>query len=570
MRVKEKTGKAKSLQRRVFRISLIGGLILGVAALLIGLGIYAVILADQYITKAFNLSKTTAVVIEEVIDMEDLAGNVMSIYHGLSEEDRSNPTDSTYLNRFASVKEREDYRKLIQILKETYETNDVESLYIVVYDQDTAAAVYIAVPEDDQDSIYTTGFWEKENSKEVEKFLNWNGEGKLYGFGYEEGTGWIASSGVPFRNPEGKVICYILTDVSLRGLLVGMRHFVIWYFVSLAVIITIYIIIVLRIMKKKMVRPINLVTDAAKQYAADKLAGTGAEDHFSNLGIDSGDEIENLAHTMADMEKDLGTYVEHLMQVTKEKERIGAELSVATKIQADMLPRVFPPFPDRTEFSLYATMTPAKEVGGDFYDFYFIDEDHLALVMADVSGKGVPAALFMVIAKTMIKGQALMGELSPAKILTRVNEHLCESNASDFFVTVWLAILNVKTGQGMAANAGHEHPALRRKDGLYELQIYRHSPAVAMMEGTKFREHEFSLNPGDSLLVYTDGVPEATNANTEMYGTDRMLEVLNENPEAAPEEVLAAVKQSVDLFVGEAPQFDDLTMLCLSYHGPSQ
>ena len=270
---------------------------------------------------------------------------------------------------------------------------------------------------------------------------------------------------------------------------------------------------------------------------------------------------------MAGMEKDLGEYVDHLMKVTKEKERIGAELSVATEIQAGMLPMIFPAFPDRSEFDLYASMTPAKEVGGDFYDFFFIDDDHLALVMADVSGKGVPAALFMVIAKTLIKDQALMGELSPGRILMQTNERLCESNTKELFVTVWLAILNVKTGEGMAANAGHEHPALRRAGEAYELQLYKHSPAVATMEGMRFREHEFVLHPGDSLFVYTDGVAEATNARDELYGTDRMIEALNEEPEASPEEVLVAVKSSVDRFVADAPQFDDLTMLCLRYNG---
>ena len=257
------------------------------------------------------------------------------------------------------------------------------------------------------------------------------------------------------------------------------------------------------------------------------------------------------------------------MQSEKEKERIGAELNVANQIQADMLPRIFPPFPERKDFDIYATMMPAKEVGGDFYDFFLIDDDHLGMVMADVSGKGVPAALFMVIAKTLIKNHAQLGEYSPAKVLMQTNEQLCEGNEAELFVTVWLAILEISTGKGLAANAGHEHPALRRADGTYELVKYRHSPAVATMEGMRFREHEFELKPGDSLFVYTDGVPEATNNQNELYGTDRMISALNEDPDAEPKAVLTAVKKSVDEFVGDAPQFDDLTMLCLKYYGPA-
>ncbi len=254
------------------------------------------------------------------------------------------------------------------------------------------------------------------------------------------------------------------------------------------------------------------------------------------------------------------------MQSEKDKQRIGAELNVATQIQADMLPRIFPAFPDRNEFDLFASMHPAKEVGGDFYDFFLVDDDHIALVMADVSGKGVPAALFMVIAKTLIKNQAQLGK-SPAEILKNVNEQLCEGNEAELFVTVWLAIIEISTGRGVAANAGHEHPTIRRADGLYELVEYRHSAAVATVEGIRFREHSFELHPGDRLFVYTDGVPEATDAHNVLFGNERMLAALNSDPEAAPEQLLRNVRAAIDAFVGDAPQFDDITMLSFSYFG---
>ena len=278
------------------------------------------------------------------------------------------------------------------------------------------------------------------------------------------------------------------------------------------------------------------------------------------------DEIGDLAVTFNDMAAALKQFITDLTAVTAEKERIGAELNVATQIQADMLPRIFPPFPDRNEFDLYATMTPAKEVGGDFYDFFLVDEDHLGLVMADVSGKGVPAALFMVIAKTLIKNRAQMGG-GPAEILRYVNEQLCEGNEAELFVTVWLAIVEISTGRGLAANAGHEHPVIRRADGSWELSIYRHSPAVATMEGIRFREHSFELHPGDALFVYTDGVAEATDASNELFGTDRMLAALNREPDAEPRRLLENVKEELDAFVGSAPQFDDITMLSMIYNG---
>lgn len=288
--------------------------------------------------------------------------------------------------------------------------------------------------------------------------------------------------------------------------------------------------------------------------------------------IKTNDELEKLSDSFRKMTESLNEYIENYARVTADKERISTELNVATQIQADMLPRIFPAFPGRKEFDIFATMTPAKEVGGDFYDFFLIDSDHLAVVMADVSGKGVPAALFMVIAKTLIKNRAQLinGEkenYSPADILSYVNEQLCEGNKADMFVTVWLCIVEISTGKCVAANAGHEYPAIKRADGEFELVKNRHSPAVAVMEGIKFRDIQFELNPGDSLYVYTDGVPEATDSENQLFGTDRMIAALNEFPDSSVSGLLDNVKEHIDAFVGDAPQFDDITMLCLKYFG---
>jgi sigma-B regulation protein RsbU (phosphoserine phosphatase) len=189
--------------------------------------------------------------------------------------------------------------------------------------------------------------------------------------------------------------------------------------------------------------------------------------------------------------------------------------------------------------------------------------------MADVSGKGVPAALFMMVSRLLLKSR-LQGDENPAEALMNVNDQLCEDNEAEFFVTVWVAIVQISTGEGVAANAGHEHPVLRRAGGSYELVVYRHAPALGLMEGIPYAEHSFKINPGDSLFVYTDGVPEATNADGEVFGNDRMLKALNQNPDAAPEEVLANVRAGVDAFVGDAEQFDDLTMLCFAYKGEGE
>ena len=281
----------------------------------------------------------------------------------------------------------------------------------------------------------------------------------------------------------------------------------------------------------------------------------------------TGDEIEVLAESFAKQSARTALYIEQIQRVTAEKERIGAELDMASRIQGSQLPNLFPPFPDRKEFSLYASMDPAKEVGGDFYDFFMIDEDHMGFVIADVSGKGVPAALLMMVSRVLIKSGLQNGK-SPAETLASVNNQLCESNDEEFFVTVWLAVLELSTGNGIAANAGHEHPVLRRAGGKYELQVYRHSLAVGVMKDVPFRQHGFHLNPGDSFFVYTDGVPEATDRNSELYGTGRMLEALNRDADAEPDQVLANLTADINRFVDGAEQFDDITMLGFRYRGP--
>ena len=251
----------------------------------------------------------------------------------------------------------------------------------------------------------------------------------------------------------------------------------------------------------------------------------------------------------------------------KEQVRIMKELQMARELQSSALPRTFPPFPERTEFDLYASMTPAKEVGGDFYDFFLIDDDHLGLVIADVSGKGIPAALFMMVSKTLIKNE-LMAGLDPATALTKVNLQLSERNSTCMFVTVWAAVLEISTGKGLACNAGHEDPGLRRSGEDYELLKYKHGVLIGFNDKAKYGNREFELHPGDALFVYTDGVPEATDGNGEMFGTERLLRALNSSADNNPGETLRRVRNAVDTFVGDAEQFDDMTMLTLEYRGP--
>ena len=314
------------------------------------------------------------------------------------------------------------------------------------------------------------------------------------------------------------------------------------------------------ILGKKIVKPLNRITKRIAELSEGDMEFK-MEDSYR-----TGDEIEVLAQSFADISHKTVQYVGEVQRVTAEKERIGTELHMANQIQASMLPHVFPPFPDRPELDIYASMDPAKEVGGDFYDFFMIDDDHLCLVMADVSGKSVPAALFMMISKVILQSCAMLGQ-SVSEILNRTNEALCSNNQVEMFVTVWLGILEISTGKMTAANAGHEYPAIKRADGDFEIFRDKHGFVVGGMPRMKYKEYELQLHPGDKLFVYTDGVPEATNAENELFGTDRMIEALNSDHSADCQQLLLNVRRAVDGFVKDAEQFDDLTMMCLEYKG---
>ncbi len=325
-------------------------------------------------------------------------------------------------------------------------------------------------------------------------------------------------------------------------------------FVAGFIIIVIGVYFISKVFADRVVQPLQILQKDVQMISKGNL------EHRAKIIQD--DEIGELANAFNNMSASLQEYIKNLSSVMAEKERIGAELNVATQIQADMLPSIFPAFPEREEFDIYATMQPAKEVGGDFYDFFLIDDDHLAVVIADVSGKGVPAALFMVIAKTLLKNRAQMGD-SPAKVLEVVNNQLCENNKAEMFVTVWFGVMQISTGKIVAANAGHEKPIIRKADGEFEIFKDKHGFVMGGMEGMKYKEYEFEIEKGGCLFVYTDGVPEATSSESELFGMERLVQVLNEEKDAPLPDILKSVKGSIDKFVKDAPQFDDITMLAL-------
>ena len=315
-------------------------------------------------------------------------------------------------------------------------------------------------------------------------------------------------------------------------------------------------------LSRRIVRPLEHMTNRVRSLGGKNLQFQMEEEYRT------GDEIEVLAESFSALSAKTLQYVDQVKRVTAEKERIGAELTMANAIQRSQLPRLFPPFPNRHEFNLFATMKPAKEVGGDFYDYFLIDEDHLGLVIADVSGKGIPAALFMMVAMDQIR-HAAMGEKSPEKALQLVNAQLCSRNAEEMFVTAWLGILELSTGRLETANAGHEYPAIKHADGSFTLLKGKHGLVLGAMDSVRYTKVGIDLEPGAKLFVYTDGLTEATSAENLLFGTERMTEALRRGENGSPEQIMETVADAVDRFVGSAPQFDDLTMLCVRYNGPA-
>ena len=466
-----------------------------------------------------------------------------------------------------------EYKEMYDLFNKLKKDGDITFLSLVVPDEDSVCfyidamveemgddpanqlpygsdILYVdaANPDDPADMEKYITIWERyRDNKGIDEPLVTDND---YGYNYTGVSVILDENGNAIAE-----IQYILDMSEVRAYLNSvLTRMILISFAIIGITIIAYIIFV----RKIVTNPIGKLTSFTQEITESGV--------FENkrIRIKTGDEIESLSQSFNFMLVELEDYIANLSQVTAEKERIGAELDIAKHIQASMLPCIFPAFPDRREIDIYATMEPAKEVGGDFYDFFMVDDTHLAVVMADVSGKGVPAALFMVIGKTLIKDHTTPGR-DLGKVFTEVNDLLCESNSEELFITAFEGVLDLETGEFVYVNAGHEMPFISKAGGDFEPYKIRAGFVLAGMEGMKYRAGSMMLEPGDKIFQYTDGVTEAKNINNELYGMDRLGEILNKVKLGTPHEILPAIKKDIDEFVGEAPQFDDITMLCLEY-----
>ena len=555
-----------SLRTKVIAAVLLMAVVVAGVAGLISYNVYSRSMEEHYERLTMNTARSAASMVDARA-VAALAERTVEIYRSFC-PDAHTPPDfdsfdeqdwADYYAAFDEIARSPAYQETFDILNTLKEDNGVLWMYVAYMDAQTGQGIYIIDADSTADACPpgTCGDIEPGNQALMEQGIY---EFPPYITNYEE-FGWLASAAAAITDEDGTVVANAFVDFSMNEVVADREDFLLRLTAVLAAVTLALILVLSLVFSRTVVRPINQLSRATGSFVSDKKEERGSS-AISLLDIRTGDEVETLACSIRQMEQEINTYISNLTQVTAERERIGAELDVARNIQTSMLPCIFPPFPQREEFSIFAAMDPAKEVGGDFYDFFLVDDDHLALVMADVSGKGVPAAMFMVIAKTLLKNAAQTGA-SPKAVLEKVNDQLCENNDAGMFVTVWLGILEISTGKLVCANAGHEFPAIRRADGQFQLFRDKHGFVLAGMEHSRYREYELTLCGGDTLFVYTDGVAEATDSRNQLYGTERMLDALNRGSGAGCEELIRSVRADIDAFVGEAPQFDDITMLAL-------
>ena len=453
----------------------------------------------------------------------------------------------------------EYYEKIRQLLNVIAENADLRYMYVVIPQENGLLYVWDAQPEHDARPLLDLWEYSSDYPRYAAEAAYNEGTEQFEAYRYKDMD--LATAISPLKDSEGNTVAIVAADLLITRIREGIIKILVNLVASVGVIMIMAMAIYYFTVRRQILTPLETLKEAVSGIV-DNL------DRKESVKIDvhTGDEIETVARSIEEMDGKLRSYIDENSRITAEKERVNTELALATRIQADMLPNIFPAFPDRTEFNIHAFMTPAKEVGGDFYDFFFVDHDHMALVIADVSGKGVPAAMFMMMVKSMIQTQVMSGH-SPKDALETVNQLICDNNKEGMFISVWLGIVDVKSGVLIAANAGHEYPIIKKPGGNFEILKDKHGFVIGGMEGMKYTEYELLMEPGAKLFVYTDGVPEATDCHFDLFGMDRTLEALNSAADADPEGILKAVEDAVAEFVGRAEQFDDLTMLCFEYKG---
>ncbi len=477
--------------------------------------------------------------------------------------------DETGLDQLCDPDNTELYQATREKLRDICRAFDLQNLYVETIDQKemTRSFIIVVASSDQEDEVVkeTLGWpgasiWSEESFLTEPELIVMEGnytdiyseQDNEYGHNLD----WF----YPYFDAQGEVVAIFGADIdagvqeaqSIRQSIKDIAPALVLFFTTL--------IVLLHMIESVFLKPFYTISRHIQGFFMEGNTKKEKLSFYSNY------EVWFLAKSFDFMTSELDEYEKARALEIQEKQRISTELELAASIQTQFLPRTFPPYPQRAEFDIYASMAPAKEVAGDFYDFFFIDQNKFVMVIADVSGKGFPAALFMMRSKTAIRSIAEQG-YSPATILEKVNLSLCEGNDKKMFVTVWLGIIDLTCGVMKCSNAGHEYPLIRKAKGSYEIFEDTHSPILGLKKKLSLKEYELTLNPGDSIFVYTDGIPEAVDSMGSQYGLDRLKKAVNEAPDTSMEETLSRVTKDVESFTADTDQFDDITMLGFRYLG---
>lgn len=505
------------------------------------------LLGEDYISQVFSMTK--------------------EIYFSTPEEIRADEFSEAYINRITPYIDQ-GYVQRRNLVSTFREKAEFENIAYVFYDDEMKRIVYV-MDGKDAEAAYLPGQWVSDENGDIEskavmeKAMNSNW---FMPIAYGKAVGWVGTSYDGIFDKDGNLIGYFTVSVSINSLFDQLA-----FFLSIHIPIMLFFIIwsmtsTVRKIKKRVVNPIVDLTKTARKYRATDKQEEKSEPFFAGLSIHTGDEIEELWHTMVGMEEKVDDSITKIKEVTAAKEKIAAELGLAHNIQKGVLPTNFDSFSEKDNFELYASMKPARDVGGDFYDFFRIDERHFGLVIADVSDKGVPAALFMMTSKAIIRSNSIPGR-KPSEILQITNNSLCSDNPNAMFLTVWLGIMDIKTGDIIAANAGHEYPFLSDSEGNIKLFEEPHGVVLGCIENMEYEDYVFTIPFGGMLFVYTDGVAEAQNEKEELFGTDRIEQSLNKYKDLSPQMLIESMERELEDYKGKMDQFDDITMLALKRKG---
>lgn len=572
--------KQKEKRRQLFGIRrktavMVGLIVIIISAFSFAMSVYLHIATDfvTYIEQDLYSGKKILAEMDPVVVCEILEQG-KEIYESIPEEIRKNRTSGEYLSYFDELKTPEyeaEREKLIHYCR----FEDLKWLDLRIVDMENGRYVYLMDTDVKEDGRYAPGYWEdytevvstfrdetEEEKAEEEKY--WEPVNKLMDIIYLDFRHMERfSTTTEIYHPEtGEFIGYLGTGEMFADYSDEITSFWILHLIALVVFLFVVFLISDFFINHWMVKPIVNLASAASDYVEEDDRTVDTQ-HFERVKVTTNDELMLLKDSMVNMESDMARYVQDLSRMTAEKERAAVEMELSARIQDSLLPKSLANYSGKKSFDINALIDPAKDVGGDFYDYYAIDEDHIGMAVADVSGKGVPAALFMVVARTLLH---IAGEssLSPAEIIKNVNTQLCDQNPEMMFVTVFFGIYTISERKLLYVNAGHEDIALYRKsEDAFSLVKEEHDMMMAFLPEAEFTQRSLVMELGDKLFMYTDGVPEAQNTRDELFGDKRMIDALNELKELSGIEMLQGMREKVGNYSGEAPQFDDVTMLLL-------